>query len=172
MTHSPLSRRFPACLLVAAAAAGLVGCAEIPAEPPASAPAPHAHTGTSTSENAKQGDAVNVDGVAGHRPAKTALLSFRTLDDLKGTMNSGDTKGRILESYKTALKENPALHGKLILRVHIAPSGEVTECHVASSDLASPAFEANVMAIIRQMNFGAKEVQPVVVSWPLSFLPD
>src|SRR5690606_37580384 len=43
--------------------------------------------------------------------------------------------GRIFTLYNRALRENPALQGKVVLRLTIAPDGRVTFCEVVSSEL-------------------------------------
>jgi len=42
---------------------------------------------------------------------------------------------------------------------------------VESSELKTPELEAKLLARIRQFDFGAKDVDQMVVTWPLDFLP-
>ncbi len=63
------------------------------------------------------------------------------------------------------------MQGKVTVELKIAPTGEVLNCRVLSSDLHAPELEAKLMARIRQFDFGAKDVDQMVVSWPLDFLP-
>jgi outer membrane biosynthesis protein TonB len=44
-------------------------------------------------------------------------------------------KGAIFALYNRALRMDPSLEGKLVLRLTIAPSGEVTFCEIVSSEL-------------------------------------
>ncbi len=44
-------------------------------------------------------------------------------------------KSAIYAIYSRALRDNPALQGKVVLEVTIAPSGEVTDCRIVSSEL-------------------------------------
>ncbi|MBK7614035.1 MAG: energy transducer TonB [Vitreoscilla sp.] len=80
-------------------------------------------------------------------------------------------KGAIYAIYNRALREDPGLQGKVVLELKIAPAGQVTNCRLVSSELKAPELEQKLLARIRQFDFGAKEVDEMVVSWPLDFLP-
>ena len=80
-------------------------------------------------------------------------------------------KGAIYAIYNRALREDPGLQGKVVLELKIAPAGQVTSCRLVSSELKAPELESKLLARIRQFDFGAKEVDEMVVSWPLDFLP-
>jgi TonB family protein len=80
-------------------------------------------------------------------------------------------KGAIYAIYNRALREDPGLQGKVVLELKIAPAGQVTSCRLVSSELKAPELEQKLLARIRQFDFGAKEVDEMVVSWPLDFLP-
>ena len=80
-------------------------------------------------------------------------------------------KGAIYALYNRALRDDPALQGKVVLELKIAPDGQVISCRVVSSELKSPELEGKLVARIRMFDFGAKEVEPMVVTWPVDFLP-
>jgi protein TonB len=80
-------------------------------------------------------------------------------------------KGAIYTIYNRALREDPTLQGKVVLELKIAPSGQVIDCRVVSSELKAPELEAKLLARIRQFDFGAKAVDQMVVTWPVDFLP-
>jgi TonB family protein len=80
-------------------------------------------------------------------------------------------KGAIYALYNRALREDPALQGKVVLELRIAPGGEVVECRVVSSELRADELERKLLARIRSFDFGAKDVEPMVVTWPVDFLP-
>ena len=80
-------------------------------------------------------------------------------------------KGAIYAIYNRALREDPSLQGKVVLELKIAPSGEVTGLRIVSSELKAAELEAKLLARIRQFDFGAKDVEQMVVSWPVDFLP-
>jgi TonB family protein len=80
-------------------------------------------------------------------------------------------KGAIYAIYNRALREDPSLQGKVVLELKIAPSGEVTGLRIVSSELGAAELEGKLLARIRQFDFGAKDVEQMVVSWPVDFLP-
>ena len=81
------------------------------------------------------------------------------------------SKGALYTLYHRALRVNPALQGKLVLEITIAPSGEVTKCKVVSAELDDKDLISKVSARIRLLNFGAKDVETTVFTWPIDFLP-
>ncbi len=80
-------------------------------------------------------------------------------------------KGAIYAIYNRALREEPSLQGKVVLELKIAPSGQVLDCRIVSSELKAAELEAKLLARIRSFDFGAKDVDQMVVTWPVDFLP-
>jgi TonB family protein len=80
-------------------------------------------------------------------------------------------KGAIYAIYNRALRDDPGLQGKVVLELKIAPGGEVTGLRVVSSELKAAELESKLLARIRQFDFGAKDVEVMVVTWPVDFLP-
>ncbi len=80
-------------------------------------------------------------------------------------------KSAIYSIYNRALRENPALQGKVLLKITINPDGRVLSCSLVSSDLHSPEVERKLIARIVQFDFGAKDVDVMVVTYPIDFLP-
>ncbi len=80
-------------------------------------------------------------------------------------------KGRLNTLYNRALRKNPALAGKVVLRLTIAPSGEVTACEIVSSELQDPVLERKLVARVLLFDFGAKEVPEITIDYPLEFFP-
>jgi periplasmic protein TonB len=80
-------------------------------------------------------------------------------------------KGAIYALYNRALREDPALQGKVVLELRIAPDGSVSAIRLVSSELKAEALEGKLLARVRQFDFGAKDVEVMVVSWPVDFLP-
>ena len=70
-----------------------------------------------------------------------------------------------------ALRQNPALQGKVVVELTIAPSGVVTAVRIVSSDLKDPEFEAELIARIRLFRFKAKDVAPLTTTKPIDFFP-
>ncbi len=80
-------------------------------------------------------------------------------------------KAAIYALYRRALRQNPGLQGKLVLRLTIAPSGQVVACEVVSSELNSPELEAKLVRRVRLFDFGAKDVSEVTTTKPIEFFP-
>jgi periplasmic protein TonB len=80
-------------------------------------------------------------------------------------------KGAIYALYGRALRSQPDLQGKLVLEFTIAPSGEVTECHVVSSELHDPDLERMIVARVKLFRFEAKDVAPITTTKPIEFVP-
>ena len=80
-------------------------------------------------------------------------------------------KGAIYAIYNRALREDPSLEGKIVLSLTIAPSGEVLDCKVVSSELKAPELERKLLGRIKQFDFGAKDVDQLTITWPVDFLP-
>jgi TonB family protein len=80
-------------------------------------------------------------------------------------------KGAIYALYGRALRDAPDLQGKLVLEFTIAPSGEVTECHVVSSELKDPDLERKIVARVKLFRFEAKDVASITTTKPIEFVP-
>jgi TonB family protein len=80
-------------------------------------------------------------------------------------------KGAIDAMYARALRDNPALQGKVVVELTIAPSGEITAARIVSSDLKDPEFEAKLLARIRLFRFEAKDVATLTATKPIDFFP-
>jgi protein TonB len=93
----------------------------------------------------------------------------RSLEDVKLVFERN--KGAIYAIYNRALRDDPGLQGKVVLELKIAPSGEVAGLRIVSSELKSEELEKRLLARIRSFDFGAKDVEVLVVTWPVDFLP-
>jgi periplasmic protein TonB len=80
-------------------------------------------------------------------------------------------KSAIYALYNRALRQDPTLQGKVVLKITIDPSGRVTACQVVSSELRSPDLERKLSARVMQFDFGARDVGVMVVTYPIDFLP-
>src|ERR1700734_4101745 len=80
-------------------------------------------------------------------------------------------KGAIYALYGRALRDAPDLQGKLVLEFTIAPSGEVTECHVVSSELKNADLESKIVARVKLFRFEAKDVAVITTTKPIEFVP-
>ncbi len=110
------------------------------------------------------------DGARGGSIAKGGSgKASRSLEDIKIVLER--SKGSLYSIYNRALREDAALQGKVVVELKIAPSGEVVGARVISSELKTPDLEAKILARIRTLDFGAKDVAEMVTTWPLDFLP-
>jgi protein TonB len=80
-------------------------------------------------------------------------------------------KGAIDAMYARALRDNPALQGKVVLELTIAPSGDITAARIVSSDLNDKEFEGKLLARIRLFKFDAKDVATLTATKPIDFFP-
>jgi periplasmic protein TonB len=80
-------------------------------------------------------------------------------------------KGAIDAMYARALRDNPALQGKVVIEITIAPSGEITAARVVSSELKDPVFEEKLIARVRLFRFEAKDVATLTATKPIDFFP-
>ena len=80
-------------------------------------------------------------------------------------------KGAIDSMYARALRDNPALQGKVVLEMTIAPSGDILSARIVSSELNDPAFEEKLLARIKLFKFEAKDVATLTATKPIDFFP-
>lgn len=80
-------------------------------------------------------------------------------------------KGSLYSIYNRALRKDPTLQGKVVLELTISPSGSVTQCKVISSELNNSSLERKLVARIKLFNFGAQDVDTIIVKYPIDFLP-
>lgn len=96
-------------------------------------------------------------------------MGARSIEEIKLVFDRN--KGSIYNLYNRALRENPSLQGKVVLKLTIDPAGRVRDCQIVSSELRSPDLERKLVARIRQFDFGAKQVDAMIVTYPIDFLP-
>src|SRR3984957_10214559 len=80
-------------------------------------------------------------------------------------------KGAIDAMYARALRDNPALQGKVVLELTIAPSGDITAARIVSSEIGDKEFESKLLARIRLFKFEAKDVATLTATKPIDFFP-
>ena len=80
-------------------------------------------------------------------------------------------KAQFYRLYNRALRNDPTLKGQMVLRLTIEPDGSVSMCKLQSSDMNAPDLAEQVVAITKTINFGAKEVAALTISYPIDFLP-
>jgi len=80
-------------------------------------------------------------------------------------------KGAIDAMYARALRDAPALQGKVVLEITISPSGDITAARIISSELNDKEFESKLLARIRLFKFEAKDVATLTATKPIDFFP-
>lgn len=93
----------------------------------------------------------------------------RDLEQIQVTFDRN--KAAIYTIYNRALRKDPSLQGKVLLKITISPSGKVTVCSIASSELGDPKLERKLVQRIKLINFGVAEVSPFTFSYPIDFFP-
>ena len=80
-------------------------------------------------------------------------------------------KSVLYSIYNRERRKNPDLKGRIVLEITIAASGKVTAIRVVSSELGDPQLEKRLLSRIKLFDFGAQDVKPVTVTYPIEFLP-
>ncbi len=80
-------------------------------------------------------------------------------------------KGAIFALYNRALRQDPSLEGKLVLRLTIAPNGQVTMCEIISSELGDAELERKLVQRVKLFRFAAKDVEAITTTKPIDFFP-
>lgn len=100
----------------------------------------------------------------------TARLAGRTLEEIQLVFDRN--KAAFYSMFNRALRENPDLRGKVVVKLTIAPNGSVTACEMVSSELGDPDLEQKVIQRVKLMNFGPKNVPEFTYpNYPIVFLP-
>lgn len=80
-------------------------------------------------------------------------------------------KGAIYSLYNRALRADPTLQGKVVLRLTILADGTVSFCEIVSSELGDPELEQRLVQRVLLFQFEAKEVEAVTTTKPIDFFP-
>jgi TonB family protein len=80
-------------------------------------------------------------------------------------------KGAIFALYNRALRRDPSLEGKLVLRLTIAPNGQVTACEIISSELGDLELEQKLVQRVKLFRFEARDVESITTTKPIDFFP-
>lgn len=108
----------------------------------------------------------------GNKPkvARTSAdRSTRSREEIRKVMDQN--KAAIYAIYNRALRKNPALEGKVVFKLEINGNGQVVAASIVSSDLQDAALERKLLARIRLINFGAKDVLKTTLNYNMDFLP-
>jgi hypothetical protein len=140
--------------------------------------------GISVNDAAMKGDSValaahrstNVEGVIGGDALDGSQLSEisgqagkRDMESIRRTLEQ--VKSNVYSLYQQSLLDDPNLAGKFIFKIVIQPDGSISDLKLISSELGIQKLESDILARIKRVNFGAKEVLPTTVEYKFVFLP-
>ena len=111
---------------------------------------------------------IATQGAVASSSAKQRGIS-RTAEEITDIIDKN--KGALFRIYNRELRSDPTLKGKVVLEITIAPSGQVISVKLVSSELSSPTLERKLLARIKLIDFGAKEVETVTTTLPIDFFP-
>jgi TonB family protein len=100
---------------------------------------------------------------------KSNRAASRSIEEIQVVFDRN--KSAIYSLYNRALRKDPTLQGKLVIRLTISPSGKITKIDLVSSELGDPGLERKLVQRIKLFNFGAKAVDAVTITYPIDFLP-
>jgi hypothetical protein len=108
-------------------------------------------------------------GNGGGNSGRGVHAAGRSIEEIQMVFDRN--KGAIYSIYNRALRQDPSLQGKLVLRLTIAPSGKVIRCEVVSSELHDAALGRKVSQRVKLFDFGSRDVSEVTLNYPIDFLP-
>lgn len=119
-------------------------------------------------------------GMAGCMPSKTQTITRSTTTavvdrvsryDVDMVFGQARTKGRLQAVYQRALDQDPALRGKVVVRLKIKSNGTVASASIVSSELNNKALEHRFLTIISGMEFGEGDFEEWDNTYTLYFIP-
>ena len=147
-----------------------------------------AGSGGITSANSSRGFGTGAGSLTGHDTTSVTSSIARSGLNSRGPTRSGSSgkaarsreeietvfdrnKGAIYALYNRATRSNPELQGKLVLEFTITPAGEVTMCHVVSTELNDKELENKIVALVKLFHFEARDVETITTTKPIDFFP-
>jgi len=110
----------------------------------------------------------NGSGVRGSRSGGSGAPS-RPYEEIELVFQKN--KGSIFSLYSRALRRDPTLQGKVVLELTIAPSGRVTNVRIVSSEIKNAQLLEQLKARVKLFRFQARNVDTLIVKYPIDFLP-
>lgn len=112
---------------------------------------------------------VSLGEVAAAGPQGKNRISARTIEEIQLIFDQN--KGAIYSIYNRALRKDPSLKGKVVLSITIDPAGKVLACEILSNEVDSAEFAQKLVARVKLFDFGTRNVDTMVVTYPIEFLP-
>jgi len=114
----------------------------------------------------------NVPSKTGAAAMRVPAVSEKAPRDLREVMSTLQGHGGdIYKVYAKALREDPTVKGKVIIEFTIAPSGRVIQARIMSTDIHLSSLEEQLLLTIRGIDFGARDVDALVTTYPIDFSP-
>ncbi len=110
-----------------------------------------------------------IGAAGGARRTGTSGKASRSREEIELVFDKN--KGAIFALYNRALRRDPSLEGKLVLRLTIDPSGIVSFCEIVSSELDDDELERKLVQRVRMFRFAAKDVESITTTKPIDFFP-
>ena len=101
--------------------------------------------------------------------AGSSNLPSRSREEIELVFDSN--KGAIFALYNRALRQNPALVGKVVLQLTIEPNGTVSACEIVSSELGDAELERRLVQRVLLFQFEPKNVERITTTKPIDFFP-
>jgi TonB family protein len=124
--------------------------------------------GRNTTRVASPVDGIGQGGSAASRSGTSGKAS-RSREEIELVFDKN--KGAIFALYNRALRRDPSLEGKLVLRLTIDPSGAVTLCEIVSSELGDEDLERKLVQRVKLFRFEARDVEAITTTKPIDFFP-
>jgi len=101
--------------------------------------------------------------------AEAARNKLRTSEEIRLVFDQN--KSAFYSLYKRALRSTLGLQGRIVFNLVISPDGTVVKCEIVSSELNAPELESKLVAKIRMIDFGSKDVIEWEEEYYLDFSP-
>lgn len=103
------------------------------------------------------------------RTSAQNLSRARSIEDVRRVFDAN--KGAIYAIYNRALRQDPTLVGKMVLKLVIQPDGHVSGCRVVSSDIDDKNMVTKIVERVQMFDFGKADVVATTINYPVHFLP-
>lgn len=100
---------------------------------------------------------------------ESQIVGDRDIELIRKTLDAN--KGAVYSLYRRALRQDPALEGKVTVSLTIEPDGSLSDVTLISSELNNDALEKKLLARIGMINFGAANVKQTKLEYAFNFLP-
>lgn len=124
--------------------------------------------GRTTTRVASPVDGIGQPGASASRSGSSGKAS-RSREEIELVFDKN--KGAIFALYNRALRRDPSLQGKLVLRLTIDPGGAVSFCEIVSSELGDEELERKLVQRIKLFRFESRDVEAITTTKPIDFFP-